>query len=228
MRLQESVYAAYVNDNIVVYNTNKVTPDEIAVLASGWRGLLDPRFKGRIAITDQKCGACYSAVHMFLDPKLKDQFGVAFLNNLASQKLAVYSDIVAVVDRVVAGEKDIGVWPAEGVAFTKFTDGAPIRWVRPKPTPVFGANWQGISKFAPHPNAARLFQTWSMSDEGVRSMELRYGGIATLAGWPDGRKVAKESWYPPITERYVPDWERWTLNFDADMATWSGILKAHR
>jgi ABC-type Fe3+ transport system substrate-binding protein len=228
MRLQESVYAAYLNDNIVVYNVNKVTAEEIAVLASGWKGLLDPRFKERIAITDQKCGACYSAVHMFLDPKLKDQYGTQFLTALAAQRPAVYSDIVTVVDRVVAGEKAIGVWPAEGVAFTKFADGAPIRWVRPKPTPVFGANWQGISKYAPHPNAARLFQNWSMSDEGMRSVEKRYGGISTLTGFPDSRPIARLDWYPTISERYVPDWDRWTRDFDADMAAWSAILKARR
>ena len=228
MRLQTSVYTAYINDNVVVYNTKKVTPDEVALLSRGWESLVDPRFKGRLAITDQKCGACYSAVHMFLDPKLSATYGAKFLDALASQKPTIYSDIVTVVDRIVAGEQDIGLWPAEGVAFTKWADGAPIRWVRPKPTPVFGANWQGISKFAPHPNAARLFQNWSMGEDGARAIQLRYGGISTITGVADDRPIAHESWYSPIAERYVPDWDRWTAQYDADMANWSKTLRAGR
>ena len=226
MRIGDTAYAAYINDNVVVYNTRKVTPEEIAALSESWKGLLDPRFKGRIAITAQSCGACYSAVHMFLDPKLKDQYGVKFLEALAAQKPAVYSDIVTVVDRVLSGERDIGVWPAEGVGFTKWADGAPIRWLRPKPTPIYGANWQGISKFAPHPNAARLFEDWSMSEAGAKSVQLRYGAIITLSGIPDIRPVAKESWYPAITDKYIPDFDRWTKNFDSDMALWTKILKS--
>jgi iron(III) transport system substrate-binding protein len=228
MRLGTSVYAGYINDNIIVYNVNKVTPEEIHLLSQSWKGLLDPRFKGRIAITDQKCGACYSAVHMFLDPKLKEEYGTGFLEAPAAQKPAVYSDIVTVVDRVVSGEQAIGVWPAEGVAFTKWVDGAPIRWTRPKPTPVYGANWQAVSNSAPHPNAARLFQNWSMGEDGIRAIQQRYGGIVTLTGVADERPIAKEGWYPTISVRYVPDWDRWTNNFDADMAQWSKILKAGR
>jgi hypothetical protein len=31
----------------------------------------------------------------------------------------------------------------------------------------------------------------------------------TLIGFPDERKLAKEPWYMPITDRYTPDWARW-------------------
>src|SRR5262249_26044522 len=62
MRIKTFVYAASINDNTIVYNSNKVNAEEAKLLADkGWEALLDPRFRGRLALTTQKCGACYSA-----------------------------------------------------------------------------------------------------------------------------------------------------------------------
>ena len=228
VRIGASSYSPGLNDNVVVYNTNKVTPEEIKLLSEDWKGVLDPRFKGRIAITDQKCGACYALVHMALDPKMKDRYGMPFLEAFAAQKPTIYNDIVTVVDRVVAGEKDIGYWPAEGIPSIKFAQGAPVRWLHPKPTPLYGGAWLAVSKYAPHPNAARLFQNWMTSEEGVLSYQIRYGGLTALEGVADARTVTKESWYQSVREKYVPDWKRWTEDYDKDMAVWSKLLHAQQ
>ena len=227
MRIKTNAYAPALNDNTIVYNTNKVSAEEAKLLADGgWSALLDPRFKGRIALTTQKCGACYSAEHMFLDPKFESRFGVNYLKSLAAQKPALYNDIVAVVDRVIAGESDIGVWPAEGLSLIKWQAGAPIHWLHPKPSPVFGGDWMGVSQFAPHPNAARLFESWFTGPAGAASIQQRYGSMTTLTSVPDQRKVRSEGWYQPITDRYVPDWTRWSQDYDKDMNMWAGLLKA--
>ena len=227
-RIKNHSYANYTTDNAIVYNINKVTPDEVKILERSWKGVLDPRFKGRFAVTNMKCGGCYAAIHMFLDPKMKEEYGLDFLKKVAAQKPAVYSDIVVALDRVIAGEHDFTYWSSEGITYAKWQQGAPIRWVRPSPTPDFGNAWQAVSRYAPHPNAARLFQNWSMSAEGAVVIQEKYGSAITMSGVPDKRKAVQEAWYHPIKQRYNPDFKRWDAEFNRDMDMWSRVLQDAR
>jgi iron(III) transport system substrate-binding protein len=226
-RLKNHAYANYTTDNAIVYNVNKVTPEEVKILQN-WKGVLDPRFKGRFAVSNMKCGACYAAIHMFLDPKMNQEYGLDFLKKVAAQKPAVYGEVLVGLDRVIAGELDFTFWTWEGIANTKWAQGAPIRWIHPFPTPNFGNSWQAVSKYSPHPNAARLFQNWSMSPEGILVLQDKYGSATTLNGVPDQRKAVKEPWYSPIKQSYNPDWVRWDAEFHRDMDLWSKVLRDAR
>ena len=225
-RLGTHSYANYTTDNAIIYNVNKVTPEEVAILEKDWKGVLDPRFKGRFAVTSMKCGACYAGIHMFLDPELKDQYGEEFLKQVAAQQPAVYSEVLVGLDRVIAGEHDFTYWTWEGIALTKWQQGAPIRWLHPKPTPVFGNSWQAVSNYAPHPNAARLFQNWSMGEEGVAAIQQLYGSATVLKDFADTRSVTKEDWYKPVEEPYAVDFERWDSDYHKDLDLWINILKS--
>lgn len=227
-RIGEFAYSNALTDLVIVYNINKVSPEEVKLLASDWAAVLDPRFKGRFAATNMLCGTCYAGIQLFLDPKYKDRFGEAFLRKVAAQKPAVYADIVVALDRVVAGEKDFTFWTWEAVATTKWQQGAPIRWVHPNPTPTFGLSFQGVSKYAPHPNAARLFQNWTMSEEGATALQTIYGTPTTMSGVTDARPVTKESWWTPVDEVYPIDFDRWNRDFTKDMALWVRILRDSR
>ena len=224
VRLKINAYTSYLNDANIAYNPNKVTPEEVKILAADWNGILDPRFKGRIATSDQFVGGTYDTLSMFLDPRFADRYGLPFLKAIVAQKPVVYNDIVVPVDRVIAGEQDIAIWPSEGVEYVQYTAGAPIRWVHPKPTPAFGNTWFGVSQFAPHPYAARLFLNWMMGEEGAKSVQTRYGGMTVLMGYPDQRAVTKESWYMPITDRFWPDWELWGRAYTPVMENWRKML----
>ena len=224
-RLKNHAYATYLTDNAIIYNVNKVTPEEVKIL-SQWEGVLDPRFKGRFAVTTMKCGACYAGIHMFLDPKMKDKYGVEFLRKVAAQKPAIYSEVLVGLDRVVAGEHDFTYWTWEGIGLTKWQQGAPVRWIHPKPTPIFSNSWQFVSKYAPHPNAARLFQNWITSEEGTQILQKIYGSPTTMAGVPDSRPVTKEAWYSAITEPYTPDLVRWDRDYTKDMDLWAKLLQS--
>ena len=227
-RLKTHAYANYSTDNAIIYNVNKVSPEEVKLLESDWKAVLDPRFKGRFAVTSMKCGACYAGIHMFLDPKNKDKYGLEFLKQVAAQKPAVYSEVLVGLDRVIAGEHDFTYWTWEGIALTKWQQGAPIRWLHPKPTPTFGNSWQAVSKYAPHPNAARLFQNWSMSDEGALAIQNLYGSESSILGVKDQRPITREPWYKPVSEEYFVDFKRWDRDFHRDMDAWIGILKQAR
>lgn len=222
-RIGEFAYAPYTTDIAIVYNPNKVTPEEVKLLESSWKSVIDPRFKGRFALVRRKCGACYALVHMFLDPKMKDEYGEKFLRAVADQKPAIYNDNPIALDRLIAGEHDFVFWLWEAIAYTKWEQGAPVRWVRPSPTPEWGNSWQAVSAHAPHPNAARLMQVWLMSEEGARALQKAYGASTVIEGVPDTRPMAKEAWHKPIQQRYDVDWERWEKNYESDMTLWQKI-----
>ena len=81
------------------------------------------------------------------------------------------------LDRVIAGEQDFTYWAWEGIALTKWQQGAPIRWLHPEADADFRQFLAGVSKYAPHPNAARLFQNW-IDERGGRGRDpaaLRLG-----------------------------------------------------
>jgi ABC-type Fe3+ transport system substrate-binding protein len=227
-RLGEFSYAPYTTDNAIIYNTNRLSEEEVNLLASDWRAVLDPRFRGRFAVTSMKCGACYAGIHMFLDPAMRERFGPDFLRAVAAQRPAVYSEVLVGLDRVIAGEHDFTYWTWEAIAIARQQSGAPIRWIRPSPTPEFGNTWQAISRYAPNPNAARLFQTWSMSEEGMRALQQYYGAATTLEGIEDTREVTRQPWYRPIQQRYVVDFDRWDRDFHKDMDQWIRILREAR
>ena len=227
-RIKNHAYANYTTDNAIIYNVNKLTAEEVKILESSWKGVLDPRFKGRFAVSTMKCGACYASIHMFLDPQMKDEYGVEFLKKLAAQKPAVYAETLVGLDRVIAGEHDFTYWTWESIANTKWMQGAPIRWIRPSPTPDYGNSWQAVSKYAPHPNAARLLQNWSMSAEGATALQQKYGTSTTMTGIVDRRKVTSESWYRPIQKRYDPDFKRWDADYHKDMDMWAKLLRDAR
>ena len=227
-RVKNHAYANYPTSIAIVYNTNKLTAEEVKILESSWKGVLDPRFKGRFAVTTMKCGGCYAGIHMFLDPKFKNEYGPNFLKQVAAQKPAVYSDILVGLDRVIAGEHDFTYWSWEAIANTKWMQGAPIRWVQPSPTPEFAVSWQAISKYSPHPNAVRLFQNWSMSEDGAIALQEKYGSSTTLTGVADRRKVTKEPWYHPIKQSYNVDFKRWDQDYEKDMSLWSKTLQEAR
>ncbi len=212
-------YSPEITALTIMYNVNKVTPDEIKILGSSWKGVLDPRFKGRFAVSIIKGGATYAAVHMFMDPKNAKVFGPDFIKAVAGQNPAAYPSTMIVLDRVIVGEHDFSYWTFDSINYVKWLEGAPIRWVYPPPTPVAALSWYGISKYAPHPNAARLFLNWYTGEEGAFAIH-RVGLTTTLEGIKDTRKVAAESWHKPLTTRYEVDWQRWARDFHKDMDFW--------
>lgn len=222
-RIGNHSYSATLVDIGIIYNTNKVTPEEVKILGKSWKGVLDPRFKGRFAVTTMKCGTCYSGIHMFLDPKNEKIFGPEFIKAVAAQKPMVYSEVTVPVDRVVAGEHDFTYWTWTAIGYLKWAQGAPVRWVCPEPTPQFGSTWYGISKKAPHPNAARLFLNWIMSEDGALSQQTT-GYLTTLEGVRDSRKMIGEPWYTPVKNRYDMNWERWSKNYNKDMEVWNKAM----
>jgi ABC-type Fe3+ transport system substrate-binding protein len=224
-RIKDFAYAQYTSTNAIIYHENKLTEEEVGLLQSGWQAVLDPRFKGRFSVSPMKCGVCYAPIHMILDPKFEDRLGTEFLKKLAGMKPASYSEVLVAIDRVIAGEQDFTLSGWEAAGAVKLKEGAPIRWLFPRPAPEYGNSWQGISKYAPHPSAARLFLNWANNDKGAGAMERVYGSKSTLEGLAEQRPYVKAPWYKPPAELYSVDQRRWDANYHKDMDLWANLLK---
>jgi len=195
-------------DVVTMYNTNLVKEDGAKLLES-WNGILDPRFKGKIAMRAKLDGAGYAPFLYLLDDK-QAEYGEAFMARLAAQEPKIYADPVQAARAVLTGEQAVWFPGWESLAIQYVQQGGPVRWVFPNPSPAYGNVWTFISAKAPHPNAARLLQNWWAGDEAATVIEQRYLARAAKGGRKDSRKVTQESWYQGIGQKgWVPDPVRW-------------------
>jgi iron(III) transport system substrate-binding protein len=188
-------YTIFVNAMGIAWNSEKVSPEEEKlILEKGWEALTDPTWKGRFATaTPASGGSSYSFVYIFLGSK-RDQFGPGFYEKMAALKPQIYESKSPMYDRLAAGEHAIVDQASQSDMGGLYLKGAPIRWTFPTPTPA-NLTVQSVSKNAPHPNAARLFQEWAMSQEGQATWFKVAGVTSGRDDTVDPRKAAKGDWY---------------------------------
>jgi iron(III) transport system substrate-binding protein len=153
--------------NLIVHtaaiNPNLVSPAEAA---RTWQDLLDPKWQGKIAWT---ASPNLSGPPGFIGTVLTsmgDEAGMAYLHRLAAQHLVnIQATPRAVLDQVIAGEYPLALQIVNYHAELSAAQGAPTTWLRIEPAAA-NLNYLGIARRAPHPNAARLFMAYVMSEEG--------------------------------------------------------------
>jgi ABC-type Fe3+ transport system substrate-binding protein len=208
-KIPGKAYVPWSTDVVITYNTGLVSEEDAALLKD-WKGILDPRFKGKIAMRAKLDGAGYAPFLYLLDEK-KDEYGEAYMEALAAQEPKIFADPVQAGRAVQTGELAVWFpgWESLSIQFVR--EGAPIRWVFPNPSPAYGNVWTFINASAPHPNAARLLQNWWASDDAATVIETIYLARASKGGRADSREVTKESWYEGIGDKgWLPDPVRWS------------------
>jgi ABC-type Fe3+ transport system substrate-binding protein len=188
-------YGLFTDAMGIGYNYKKVTPEEEKLLQTGgWDALADPRWKGRFGTaTPASGGSSYAFCYMFL-VTLRDQYGPTWFRKLAANKPDIYASKAPLFERLAAGEYALMDQGSNGTLSDLYLKGAPVRWAYPEPTPIAMTS-QCISKHAPHPNAARLFQEWCTTAEGQAEwLKFTIAG-ATRPDVVDPRKLAKKDWY---------------------------------
>ena len=91
---------------------------------------------------------------------------MAYLAALAKQDIAgIPVAARQVLDQVIAGEYAIGIMMFNHHAVISARQGAPVEWLPFSPSLVT-VNTVSVMKDAPHPNAAKLFVDFMMSEEG--------------------------------------------------------------
>ena len=158
-----------------VYNKNLVKKADIP---KTWEDLLDPKWKGS-KISMRAMGAALGG--LFPEWKKNPKKVEAFIAKFAKQKVVPGTRYSLVMKRVMSGETTLGlVMGAEITVRQK--EGAPIEVLPISPT-ANAAMTYWIPKGAPHPNAAKLLESWLSGKEGSKiRAELTGAGMAAPRG----------------------------------------------
>jgi iron(III) transport system substrate-binding protein len=150
------MYPSSATAHVLIYNSVQVKP---ADAPKAWTDLLDPRWKGRVATGHPAFSGCTGIWVL----ALTKTYGWQFFEKLAKNNPRVGRSGNDPVTLINAGECLIG--PAPGnTAFQQVDKGNPIVPVYPTDGATLCLGPSSVMASAPHPNAARLFMEWLMSD----------------------------------------------------------------
>jgi iron(III) transport system substrate-binding protein len=143
--------------SVVNYNTRLVTAAESP---KTWQDMLDPKWKGKLLVTDPNSSPTYMAWAQ----DMINTYGVQYLERLRANEFKIAASGVPGAQQVAAGAALIS-FPARPVHSGPLrAQGAPIAF-----NVLGGANGApiigGVLAKAPHPNAAMLFAHYMISRE---------------------------------------------------------------
>lgn len=153
-------YPSAMIGHLLIYNSAKVKPDDAP---KAWTDLLDPKWKDRVATGHPAFSGCTGVWVV----ALRKVYGWSFFEQLAKNNPRVGRSGNDPVTLITAAECLVGPAPS-GTAFQQVDRGNPIMPVYPTDGASLCVGPSAVMASAPHPNAARLFQQWLMSDEYAR------------------------------------------------------------
>jgi iron(III) transport system substrate-binding protein len=151
---------------VVGYNTAGLT--DLAI--DSWDDLLDPRLAGRLMLVDPRGSGAWAQMYATLleDPDR----GEAYLQRLGAQDNQPVPNSIVGSEQLVAGQGDVFVAGTPSILQAAADAGQPVAyWSPTDPSPVSFTNCL-VSASAQHPNAARLFLEWLMSEEGQAALNI--------------------------------------------------------
>ncbi len=175
-------------DNLIVtaYNTTRVKRDE---LPKRYEDLLHARWKRRMVLDQNEDRWFANMLYVMGEKK-----GMEFMQALAQQEVAIRSGRSLITQLLAAGEYDLQIVAYWYRPHLMKKQGAPVDWVAIEPA-IVALHPISIVDRAPHPDAAKLFIDFVLSDEGQRIFVQR------------GRESAKPGLKPegyPIHLKVVP------------------------
>jgi len=124
-----------------------------------WQDLLDPKWKGKIAIGGDDTLTRYVGFWM-------ETQGEDYVQKLAAQNPTIlHVSIRAIADMVASGEQPLSATINEAHVQAIRAKGGTIDWIPPDPVDSI-VTQIGLASQAPHPNAALLFIDFVLSQQG--------------------------------------------------------------
>lgn len=173
-----------------IYNPQMMSPSDI----HSWKDLLDPKWKGKLAMLDPRTpGAGLGmATFWYGTPSL----GKDYIQQLATQDPALTTDDLELSNWVAHGEYAAGVGTSDFQALALKEQGVPLEFFDPamlQEGTYLTAGWASVAVMnrAPHPNAAKVYLNWLMSQDGQNAI-VKASGYASrrsdvsTAGLRDG------------------------------------------
>jgi iron(III) transport system substrate-binding protein len=166
-------------DNLIVtaYNTTRVKRDEIP---KRYEDLLHFRWKGRMVLDQNEDRWFANMLYLMGDKK-----GMDFMQALAKQEVAIRGGRSMVTQLLGAGEYDLQIVAYWYRPYLMKKKGAPVDWVAMEPA-IVATHPISVVKRAPHPNAAKLFIDFVLSEEGQKIFIQRGRESARTGLKPEG------------------------------------------
>jgi len=163
----------------ILYNTKLVTSP-----LRDWPDLLDPRWRGRMLMSDPDAFLAAAA----LLGLLRRRYGDDFLRQLAAQKPRLVPSATPGGEQVAAGDAAIHFPNVKYVEVNLGKRGAPVAFSTPEVTN--GTDRQiGAVAGGPHPNAGLLFVNFALSPEGQAAFNGDHQGASGLPNVPGTLKL---------------------------------------
>jgi ABC-type Fe3+ transport system substrate-binding protein len=139
----------------ILISTRLAKPEEFA----SWKGLLDPKWQGKILADDMRIGG--AGATMF--EATYKAFGREFHEKLATQKLAITRNNREAERRVATGEYPIYV--PQQLPYALALKGLPVKMIIPEEGSSYAIAEFALLTGAPHPNAARLLTQYMLEPD---------------------------------------------------------------
>ena len=190
-------FNAYITETIW-YNSTLVKPGEI----SSWDSLLDPKWKGKIAILDPRTPGSGESNWAFL-LKIK---GEPFLARLAAQEMMVGRNLRQLGEAVARGKSAVSIGVSYYTYLPFIKAGLPVKSISMLKEGYYAGSGSGnlaLLKNSAHPNAAKVFVNWLLSKEGQSA-------VTKALGQPTRRfdidtKWTKEYGHPAAKDFLTPE-----------------------
>ena len=141
------------------YNTKLLKAEDAP---KSFADLLDPKWSGKIV----KAHPGYSGTILTATFQMVRELGWGYFERLSKQRVLQVQSAVDPPKKLAAGERPIMADGSEAALIFQQDAGQPVRPIYPSEgTPVVTSP-SAVLKDAPHPNAARLFQSYVFSLEG--------------------------------------------------------------
>jgi iron(III) transport system substrate-binding protein len=208
---------------IILVNTKKV---DSANMPTSWWDLTKPYWKGKLTIDNlEVSGTGYNWLAAIVNT---EGLGWKFIEELGKNNVNLERGHAGMAQKVAAGEysgaAEMSDFHLHNLQLTSAT--VPVKGIWPKEGVPREPWTAGILKRAPHPNAAKLFLDYLLSQEGQAAYAKAMGwssaraDVAKLADAPADVKALKSGLTPEevlkVRDEYVAKWRTlWSIKGDA-------------
>ena len=158
--------------SVIGYNTKLVKPEDAP---KSFADLLDPKWSGKIV----KAHPGYSGTILTATFQISRDLGWPYLEKLAKQKVLQVQSSTEPPKKLAIGERQVMADGNEYNMFLMRESGQPVEIVYPSEGTPLVVGPSAVLKNAPHPNAARLFQSYLFTVE-AQQLLIDVGGLRSF------------------------------------------------
>ena len=200
-------------DMVIGYNSTLLPKQDIP---TKWTDLLDPKWEGAIGVEGSDSGSQHSQYWI-----LKKVYGESYWDKLLKNRPKIFGGQGAMMTGLLRGEIKLAMH-ALGYMIYNYRElqKAPIQGVWPKDCVPMYIGPVALMEKAPHPNAAKLFMDWILSQEGQEAMVQVVGAYSARSDVAPARGNPPMNTYNPV---FTDDYDAFAESTDEFKKAWQSL-----